>query len=242
MSKKWMQPVLAVAAITTLSFISPGTTSWFAGPDNTLSAKEKKEGWKLLFDGKTTTGWKMYKDKASDGWMIAGGELSCKLEGVKTRADLITVDQYGDFELSIDWKVAPGANGGIVYRCNEENGSSYQSGNEYQLIDDLGYKDKLEDWQKSGADYAMHPPTKLAANPAGQYNTTRIVAKGAHVEHWLNGVKVADFEMWTPEWQALKAKSKFKDMANWATSKSGQIALQDHGGGLTFKNIKIRKL
>jgi hypothetical protein len=242
MNKKWMQPIMAVVAISTMSFVSIGTVSYLAIADNTLTEKERKEGWKLLFDGKTTKGWKTYKNKQSDGWQIANGELSCKSEGVKSRADLITVEQYGDFELSIDWKVAPGANGGIVYRCNEENGSSYESGNEYQLIDDLGYKDKLEDWQKSGADYAMHPPTKLAANAAGQYNTTRIVAKGAHVEHWLNGEKVADFEMWTPEWEALKAKSKFADKADWAKSKKGQIALQDHGGGLTFKNIKIKKL
>ncbi|HMF72022.1 MAG TPA: DUF1080 domain-containing protein [Flavitalea sp.] len=228
--------ILAVFTITAMSFVIT------AGKDNTLTEKEKKEGWKLLFDGKSTTGWKTYKNKSSDGWTIANGELSCKLEGVKNRADLITLGKYESFELLIDWKVAPGANGGIVYRCNEEKESSYLSGNEYQLIDDKGYKDKLEDWQKSGADYNMHPPSKLTANEAGQYNTTKIVVKGAHVEHWLNGEKVADFEMWTPEWEALKAKSKFKDSPDWGKNKSGQIALQDHGGGLSFKNIKIRKL
>lgn len=256
MKTKWILAsvfVTGIAPVSTMSFTYPASgnglsasesqyNATLAGPDNTLTEKEKKEGWKLLFDGKTTNGWKTYKNKESDGWQIANGELSCKLEGVKSRADLITVEKYGDFELLVDWKVAPSANSGIVYRCNEENGSSYESGNEYQLIDDEGYKEKLEDWQKSGADYAMHPPSKIAAKPAGQYNTTKIVAKGAHVEHWLNGVKVADFEMWTPEWQALKAKSKFKDKADWATLKVGQIALQDHGGGLSFKNIKIRKI
>ncbi|MET0243289.1 MAG: DUF1080 domain-containing protein [Flavitalea sp.] len=234
MYAKLLIATIAVATVTA-SFVAPVN-------DNTLTDKEKKDGWVLLFDGKSTKGWKFYQGKQTDGWQIANGELSCKLEGVTKRADLITEQQFGDFELSIDWKVAPKSNSGIVYRCNEKYGSSYESGNEYQLIDDEGYPEKLEDWQKSGADYAMHPPTAIAAKPAGEYNTTKIIAKGAHVEHWLNGVKVADFEMWTPEWEALKAKSKFKDKADWGKNKSGQIALQDHGGGLTFKNIKIRKL
>jgi hypothetical protein len=242
MSNRIFQGVVAVAAITTMSFITTGSVDWMAGKDNTLSPQEKKEGWKLLFDGTSTKGWRTYQNKTSDGWMVANGELSCKLAGVKKRADLITAEKYDNFELSIDWKVAPGANSGIVYRATEKYGSSYESGPEYQLIDDNGYKDKLEDWQKSGADYNMHPPAKLAAKPAGEYNTTKIIVNKAHVEHWLNGEKVADFELWTPEWQELKAKSKFKDKADWAMAKSGYIALQDHGGGLWFKNIKIKKL
>jgi 3-keto-disaccharide hydrolase len=242
MKKNIIGGMIAVLALGTMSFMNADSINWFAGKDNTLSAREKKEGWKLLFDGTTTKGWRTYQNKASDGWVIANGELSCKMEGVSKRADLITTEQYDNFELVIDWKVAAGANGGIVYRCNEAHGSSYESGNEYQLIDDKGYKDKLEDWQKSGADYNMHPPAKIVSKPAGEFNTTKIIAKNAHVEHWLNGEKVADFEMWTPEWNALKAKSKFKDKADWAMAKSGFIALQDHGGGLTFKNIKIKKL
>lgn len=242
MKKTFFRVAIGVSAVVTTSFISEGNAGWFAGKDNTISPQEKKEGWRLLFDGTSTKGWRNYQNKPSDGWMVANGELSCKLEGVSKRADLITADKYDNFELSIDWKVAPGANGGIVYRANEKHGSSYESGPEYQLIDDNGYKEKLEDWQKSGADYNMHPPAKLVSKPAGQYNNTKIIVNKAHVEHWLNGEKVADFEMWTPEWEALKAKSKFKDKADWAMAKSGYIALQDHGGGLTFKNIKIKKL
>ena len=231
--------VISVAA-TAMSFTDNAASYQIS--DNTLTAREKQEGWQLLFDGKSMNGWRTYKNKKSDGWIVENGELKCKTEGVKSRADLITSEMYGDFEFMIDWKVDKGANGGIIYRATEKYGSSYESAPEYQLIDDLGYKEKLEDWQKSGSDYAMHPPTKIMSKPAGEYNTTKIVAKGMHIEHWLNGEKVADFEIGTPEWLELKAKSKFKDKSDWAMAKMGHIALQDHGGGLSFKNIKIRKL
>ncbi len=210
--------------------------------DNTLSAKEKKEGWQLLFDGKTVNGWKPYNNKPSDGWEVVNGELHCKENNVQHRADLVTVDAYADFELSFDWKVGTGANSGVMYRVVESDQPAYVTGPEYQLIDDAGYKHKLEDAQKSGSDYAMHPPSVLAAKPAGEYNHTVILLKGSHVEHWLNGKKVVDFELWTPEWQALKEKSKWKDAAGYGMAKQGLIALQDHGGGIWFKNIKIRKL
>ena len=130
----------------------------------------------------------------------------------------------------------------FLYHLLETHDASYETGPEYQLIDDVGYPGKLEDWQKSGADYAMHPPSQLAAKPAGQYNHTRIVVKGDHVEHWLNGVKVADFHAWTPEWEKLKKEGKWKDYPDYGTSKTGFIALQDHGGGVWFKNVKLRKL
>ena len=110
------------------------------------------------------------------------------------------------------------------------------------LIDDLGYPHKLNETQYSGSNYDMHPPGKHTAKPAGEWNTTKIVVKGAHVEHWLNGEKVVDYEFWTPEWQALKEKSKWKDAKDYGMAKQGHLALQDHGGGVWFKNLKVRKL
>ena len=208
--------------------------------DNSLTSAEKKTGWKLLFDGKTTNGWRTYKNKPSD-WKVQQGELYRPLGG-SDHADLITKDQYDNFELSIDWKVEKGANSGIIYHTQEIHKASYETGPEYQLIDDQGYQDKLEDWQKSGADYAMHPPSKLAAKPAGEYNHTRIIVNKGHVEHWLNGVKVTDFQAWTPEWEKLKKTGKWKDYPDYGKFKKGYIALQDHGGGIWFKNIKIKKL
>ena len=210
--------------------------------DNLLSEQEKKDGWVLLFDGKNTSSWRTYQNKPADSWEIRDGQLYCKKDGVKQRADLVTKKEYGDFELAIDWKVDAGANSGIIYRANEKQGASYESGPEYQLIDDIGYPGKLEDWQKSGSDYDMHPPASVVSKPAGEYNHTVIIARGHHVEHWLNGVKVAEFEIASPDWKERKAKSKWKDLPDWGTAPSGYICLQDHGGGIWFKNIRIREL
>lgn len=210
--------------------------------DNTLTGKEKNDGWVLLFDGKTTNGWRPYQNKPSDGWAIENGTLYCKEKDVQHRADLTTTAEYADFELAFDWKVAKGANSGLIYRADEKHPASYESASEYQLIDDLGYPGKLEDWQHSGADYDMHPPSKIASKPAGEFNHSVIKAKGKHVEHWLNNVKVADYEIGTDEWKALKEKSKWKDIPGWGENANGHICLQDHGGGIWFKNIKLRKL
>lgn len=209
---------------------------------NTLTEEEKKAGWILLFNGHNTQGWRAYNNKPYDSWEVINGQLHCKEKEVKQRADLITTDQYDNFELSIDWKVGKGANSGIIYRAQETSGPSHETGPEYQLIDDEGYPQKLEAWQHSGADYAMYPPNQVAAKPAGEYNHTLVRVKGAHVEHWLNGKKVVEYEFWTPGWQELKEKGKWKDAKAYGLAKKGYIALQDHGGGIWFRNIKLRKL
>lgn len=210
--------------------------------DNTLTADEKKAGWSLLFNGKNTDQWRAYSNKPFDSWTVTNGQLYCKAKDVKQRADLITIDQYDNFELALDWKVEKGANSGIIYRVVETSALSHETGPEYQLIDDEGYTQKLESWQKSGSGYAMYPPLELAAKPAGEYNHTTIVVKGPHVEHWLNGKKVVDYDLWTPAWNELKEKGKWKDAKAYGLAKKGHIALQDHGGGIWFKNIKLRKL
>lgn len=210
--------------------------------ENRLTEKEKKEGWVLLFDGTTMNGWRSYKNKESEGWDVKNGELYCKAEGVTKRADLITNNAYENYELKIDWKISPKKNSGIVYMVTEENGASYESGPEYQLIDDIGYPAKLNDKQLSGSNYDMHAPSAKTAKPAGEFNHTRIVINKGHVEHWLNGTKVVDYQLWTPEWEQLKANSKWKDVKPYGMSKAGHIALQDHGGGIAFKNIKLKAL
>lgn len=210
--------------------------------DNTLSEKEKREGWVLLFNGTTMDGWRSYKKQESDGWDVKNGELYCKEEGVAKRADLITNNKYENYELQIDWKISPKMNSGIIYMVTEDNGVSYESGPEYQLIDDIGYPGKLSDKQLSGSNYDMHAPLAKVSKPSGQYNHTKIVINKGHVEHWLNGSKVVDYQLWTPEWEHLKANSKWKDVKPYGMSKSGHIALQDHGGGVAFKNIKLKPL
>ena len=210
--------------------------------DNTLSKKEKKEGWVLLFDGTSTNGWRNYKNREADGWAIANGELYCKENGVSKRADLITASQYENYELQIDWKISSKKNSGIVYMVTEDNGASYESGPEYQLIDDLGYPEKLSEKQLSGANYDMQAPSVKVAKPAGEFNHTKIVINKGHVEHWLNGAKVVEYELWSKEWEQQKENSKWKNVKPYGMSKKGYIALQDHGGGIAFKNIKLKPL
>jgi Domain of Unknown Function (DUF1080) len=158
------------------------------------------------------------------------------------RADLITLDQYQDFELSVEWKISKAGNSGIMYHVTEEFDAPYKSGPEYQIIDDEGFPEKLEDWQKTGANYAMHTTSSRPTKPVGQYNLTRIVVKGAHVQHWLNGVKIVEFDMWTPDWKKRKESGKWKDAPGYGMAKKGFIALQDHGSEAWFKNIKIKPL
>lgn len=213
--------------------------------DNTLSAKEKQEGWKLLFDGTSMTGWRSYQNKPSNAWSVKDGALYCKgssTDKSDLRADILTTDQYENFELSIDWKLSPEGNSGLMYLVTEEEKAAYQTGPEYQMIDDIGFPQKLEDWQKTGANYAMNPAPEAKTNPIGQWNNTKIVVNKGKVEHWLNGKKVVEYEMWTDEWKKNKATGKWKDTPNYGKNKKGHIALQDHGSEAWFKNVKIRTL
>ena len=233
--------LIAIAIITSCL----GMVSFYQPKDNVLTQSEKKSGWKLLFDGKTLNGWRMYQNIATECWGINNGELYCKgdnNEENKLRADIITTEQYDNFELSVDWKIAPESNSGILYHVTEKYEKPYLSGPEYQIIDDIGFPQKLEEWQKTGADYAMYLASSRPTHPVGQYNTSRIIVKGAHREYWLNNVKVVDFEAFTPDWKNRKATGKWKIAPDYGIAKSGYICLQDHGGGVWFKNIKIRKL
>jgi Domain of Unknown Function (DUF1080) len=212
--------------------------------DNQLTSAERKEGWILLFNGQSMEGWRTYKNLPENSWEVVNGQLHSKTKanGATEHADLVTKRSFKSFELQFDWKVEKGANSGLLYHVLETRDASYETGPEYQLIDDLGYDGKLEDWQKAGADYAMHPPFVAASKPAGDYNHTVMKVDGAHVQHWLNGIKVADFIAWTPEWENLKKTGKWKDFPDYGNAKSGLIAIQDHGGGIWFKNIKIREI
>jgi hypothetical protein len=155
---------------------------------------------------------------------------------------MITNDQFENFDLSIDWKISPKGNSGIMYMVTEEYPTAYLSGPEYQVIDDDNFPEKLEDWQKTGANYAMDPAPTAEPNPVGQWNHTRILVNKGHVEHWLNGKKVVDYDLWTDEWKNKKMNGKWKDAAGYGLSKKGHIALQDHGSEAWFKNIKIKEL
>ena len=212
--------------------------------DNQLTAGEESQGWKLLFNGQNMNGWKTYQNKENDSWEVVDGTLHCKPDtAAQKRADILTEEQYSDFELAFDWKVAPGDNSGVIYRATEEFDQPYLSGPEYQVIDDEGYPGDLTPTQTSGSNYDMHAaPADKKINPPGEWNTGRIVANGNHVEHWLNGVKVVEYELNSPEWKKLKDGSKWKDAKGYGASSKGHIDLQDHGGEVWYRNIKIKTL
>jgi hypothetical protein len=233
--------LLVISTINSCSVSAGGKRK--AAAANTVTAKEQQMGWVSLFDGKTTNGWRPFGNKTIDSWSVEDGTLHCKAVAGganERRGDLITVEQFENFELSIDWRIAPKGNSGILYMVSEKTTAPHLSGPEYQLIDDEGYPQKLEDWQKTGANYAMNPPMQLAARPAGEWNQTRILVNKGHVEHWLNGVKVVEYELWTDKWKAEKETGKWKDAPEYAASKQGHIALQDHGSEAWFRNIKIK--
>ncbi|MDX2246946.1 MAG: DUF1080 domain-containing protein [Bacteroidia bacterium] len=209
-------------------------------PMNELTAQEKADGWQLLFDGKTASGWHSYLRDSVAGWTVAEGLLST----VGGNGDLVSDETYENFELAVEWKVEPKGNSGIFFGVTEDTmyHSTYETGPEFQIIDDANYPDPLADNQKSGANYALHAPSELAARPAGEFNTTTIIVNQGKVEHWLNGKKVVSYELWTPEWEAMVAKTKFASMPGYGKDKKGHLALQDHGDGVTFRNIKIKLL
>jgi hypothetical protein len=212
--------------------------------DNQLTAAKKEEGWKLLFNGENMDGWRTYQKKENDSWEVVDGTLHCKADTLaKKRADILTVDQYENFELAFDWKIAPTDNSGVIYRATEEFEQPYLSGPEYQVIDDKDYPDKLSPTQTSGSNYDMHAaPENKSINPAGEWNEGRIVVNGNHVEHWLNGSKVVEYELNSDDWKKRKAGSKWKNAKGYGASAKGHIDLQDHGGEVWYRNIMIKTL
>ena len=195
---------------------------------------------RTLFDGTSLDAWRGYKsDKVPAGWRIAGGALA-KDGHVE---DIVSKDEFGDFELEIEWKIDKGGNSGIFYRGTEEYDHIYWSAPEYQLLDDEAAADNATRLTCAGAAYAIYPSPPGHLKPVGEWNATRIVAKGAHVEHWLNGFKLLEYELWSRDWTAKVAESKFKDYPNYGKAKKGHIAMQgDHAGTLAFRNIRVREL
>lgn len=227
--------------------------SVFAQADNTLSKAEIKQGWKLLWDGQTGKGWHTAAGGTipNKGWTMQGGILQDHADGDHGEGhsgDLLTDGDYENFELSVDFKLTSGANSGIKYFVNEDKatGGDPTIGLEYQLLDDDRHPDaKLgRDGNRTEASlYDLIPAAKTKPYRAiGEWNTARIVVRGAHTEHWLNGVKVVEFERFTPAFRQLVQESKYKTLPNFGELHHGHIQLQDHGDTAFFRNIKIRPL
>jgi len=210
---------------------------------NQLTPAERAAGWKLLFDGKTTAAWRGYRLDAfpAEGWIVEDGCL--KTVAGQSVGDIITRDQYGDFELYLEWSIPPHGNSGIMYRVVEKHEAAWQSGPEYQIIDDAAYGFPPAGEHSAGAVYDLYPPSdRKVMAPVGQFNASRIRLKDGHLVHWLNGVKLLECRIDSDEWKERIAGSKFARYEGFGVQPRGHIALQHHGNSVCFRNIRIRDL
>ncbi|CAM4204165.1 3-keto-disaccharide hydrolase [Zobellia nedashkovskayae] len=219
------------------------------------SNDKPNEEWIYLFDGTTTEGWRAYNgDDLPPQWVIKDGALTFDTEkrteeNRKGGKDIIyAAQEFDNFELAWEWKIPEGGNSGLLYHIQEGDWSIPEVSPEYQMLDDLKWEEinnaKLEEWQKTGADYAMHLPviSQKIVKPAGEWNTSRIIFTPENVEHWLNGKKLLSFVPWSEDWEERKSKGKWKDSPKYGSFKKGYIGFQDHDSPLWLKKVKIREL
>ena len=209
----------------------------------TLAASSSAaDGWTVLFDGKSTDQLRGYKMKGfpTNNWAVEDGTLHCLPKG---GPDLVTVEKYENFDLEFEWKVSPGGNSGVMYRVAETQGAPYQTGPEYQVLDDDKHGDGKNPKTSSGSLYALIAPNSAKTlKPVGEWNSSRIVMNKNHVEHWLNGAKVVEYTWGSPEVQELVGKSKFKGWSTFMGESSGHIDFQAHGQEVWYRNIRVKRL
>ena len=239
--------VPAVAALLPLALVllpaclSPHGERLGAPPSapNTLSPAEAEAGWELLFDGRSTAGWRGFRrPDFPEGWVVVDG---C-LEHVQDGGDIITTGQYEDFELRLQWAIDPGGNSGIFFHVDEALGAVWETGPEMQVLDNAGHADGANPLTSAGANYALHAPVRDVTRPPGEFNQVRLVVDDGRVEHWLNGVLLLRYQLGGPDWQARVAASKFAGMPDYGRRDRGHIALQDHGDRVRYRDIKLRRL
>ncbi|WP_071781094.1 3-keto-disaccharide hydrolase [Adhaeribacter aquaticus] len=213
--------------------------------DNRLTPGEQKVGWVLLFDGKSMDQWRGFrKEVVADAWQIKDDAITLVGKG---GGDIITKNQFENFELVLDWKISEGGNSGIMFHVSEDPKykNTYETGPEIQVLDNDRHPDAKmgkNGNRQAGSNYDLIPLSKPAVKPVGQFNNFRLKVQNGHVEHWLNGKKVVEYQLGSPEWEQLVKESKFAAMPGYGRMKTGHIALQDHGDKVWFKNIKIRPL
>jgi hypothetical protein len=223
------------------SLLALATVTVFAADEpNTLTPADKAAGWRLLFDGRTTAEWiaSGKEEFPAKGWVVDDGTLHHAKGG--GGGDIVTREMFADFELTWDWKIAAGANSGLKYNLPD---SKKGIGFEYQLLDDTGHPDgqiggRLH--QTAGLYDVLEPPAERKLNPPGEWNHSRIVVRGNHAEHWLNGAKTVEFEMGSDALKAAIAKSKFKAVPGFGEKTKSPLLLQDHGDEIWFRSIKVR--
>ena len=248
--------VLVFSALSVVSGVhgqsKVGRHSRVAAPPNSLTAAEKAAGWKLLFDGKTWNGWRGFRREKVpiEGWVIEDGTIkhvAGQGEQSQQGGDIITVGQYDNFELQLEWRISSGGNSGIKYLVAEEMVKSGYSGIgfEMQVLDDDRHPDaKMGKGgnRTASALYDLIAPKNKVLHPVGEWNQVRLIIRGNQVEHWLNGAKVVEYELASPQLKSLIAESKYKNIAGFGEVRKGHILLQDHGSEVWYRNIKLREL
>ena len=202
----------------------------------------KKGKWKVLFDGKSTDAWRGYKQDSfpDKAWKVEVGTFRSIVGG--EHRDLLTREKYRNFELELEWKVAPGGNSGIIYLVSEDFGETWNTGPEMQVLDDAKHRDGKNPKTSAGALYGLIAPDNKVLHPAGEWNKVRLIVQNGHVEHWLNGKRVLGYELGSDQLKHLIAESKFKDFPRFAQNQEGFVALQHHGEEAWYRKIRIRSL
>jgi len=209
-------------------------------PDNSLTAKEKSEGWSLLFNGKDMSQWKNFKkDTISPKWIISE---NCMVLTGRGGGDLITKKQYTNFDLKLEWKISEKGNSGIFIMADEKGKRIYSHAPEIQILDNERHNDRKKPNHRSGSLYDMITSPAESHKIAGKWNQVRIVIKDKNLKVWQNGIVTAEVTIDSPKWKELLGKSKFKSWSGFGKNTSGQIGLQDHGDKVSFKNLKIKAL
>ncbi len=234
---------LLITLVVAASFFS---NFLYAQQVNTLTAKEKEEGWQLLFDGKTTKGWHGYGKGSGIGssWVIADSSLHLD-STVKDGGDIVTNDEFENFHLKLDWKIAVNGNSGIIFYVKEDTSKykyPYYTGPEMQVLDNAGHPDAKIPKHRAGDLYDLIACSKETVKPALQWNRVEIIADKGKLDFMLNGEKVVSTTLWDDNWKQLVAGSKFKAWPDFGTFKKGRIDLQDHGNNVWYRNIKIKRL
>ena len=230
-----MKSILLLLALSITAFSAP----------NALTPEEQKEGFKLLFDGKSLDGWRSFKaDKAKEQWKVEDGAISLTARG---GGDLITAEQYADFDFRCEWKIAKQGNSGIMWRSTEEHRAPYETGPEYQILDSFKqdghkYTHETNKGNIAGSFYDIIPGKEEWSKPVGEWNETRILVTGTKIKLFLNGNVTADVDTSTAEYKALLDKSKFKNWKHFNKAPKGHIVFQDHGDKVAFRNIRIKAL
>lgn len=243
---------LPLAVVALVFAACGGATSEDSGSDESPSAASDPEqagdggessDWIALFDGDTLEGWRGYRlESVPAGWSVADGAIHLVPSGEGQRADLITEPQFASFELELEWAVSEGSNSGIFFHVTEDHGRAYETGPEYQILDNAGHPDGRKAITSAASNFALHEPANDLTRPLGEFNAARLIVDGDHVEHWLNGEKLLEYTLWDDDWKARVAASKFASMPDYGLRETGHVVLQDHGNEVWFRSIRIRRL